>query len=45
MGVIFGSGRQATANHQCTPLLHDLALQCLAFLRRHIHELNALPRL
>ena len=45
MGAIFGSGRHATATHQCTPLLHDLALQRLAFLGRHIHELHALPRL
>ena len=44
-GVIFGSGRQATATHQRTPLLHDLTLQRLAFLGRHIHELHALPRL
>ena len=44
-GAIFGSGRHATATHQRTPLLHDLALQRLAFLGRHIHELHALPRL
>ena len=44
-GVIFDSGRQATATHQRTSLLHDLTLQRLAFLGRHIHELHALPRL
>ena len=44
-GIAFGSGRHASAAHQRTPLLHDLALQRLAFLGRHIHELHALPRL